>query len=274
MKDTIPIFIVGSGRSGTRLIYKLFKGEENIEIYHEYCCELVQKIACLYSMNKITKEDAKKQLLDIYNSAIYYSNSKLWIDCSNKASWIIDILIEIFPTAKFLCLTRDGRKVTSSFLHKLGSEIYDNTSVSYLWSWINDKYSLVPMPPVEKKYWWNLNDSLINCSQFEKICHHWVLSNQVILDSFKNLSQSQCLSIKLENLVDNIDIFKSTLEFLGIEYNKEFLSILNTPQNAIIPANFKLTKEQEEQFSNICTNMMQKLNYDINEPTYEVEYVL
>lgn len=58
--ETIPIFVVGSGRSGTRAIYKLLSGTEGIEIYHEYVCTHIQQYAALYYMRLISKEEVKQ----------------------------------------------------------------------------------------------------------------------------------------------------------------------------------------------------------------------
>ncbi len=149
-----PIFVIGSGRCGTRSLFKIFNKIENVKAYHEYLCELVQKQACKKMMGITNKAQNIKFLKEYYESAISYENKPFWIDCSNKLSWFIPELKEIFPNSKFILLLRDGRKVTSSFFNKLKPEIYENKSVKVMEMWMKSKEK--KEPPTEKAYWWIL----------------------------------------------------------------------------------------------------------------------
>ena len=92
---------------------------------------------------------------------------------------------------KFIHLVRDGRKVVSSYFHKLGDECYDDKSVAVLQAWLDDPV-LNPMPPPEKKYWWNipkpgtpLSKVFRRYDQFQRICFHWAEVNRFILARLK-----------------------------------------------------------------------------------------
>ena len=74
--DTQPIFIVGSGRNGTRSIFRMLRGNSKIEAHHEYLCENIQKVSCLYSMNLISKERCMDEVFKHYHSAILYSQRR------------------------------------------------------------------------------------------------------------------------------------------------------------------------------------------------------
>ena len=113
------IFVIGSGRSGTRAFYKMLAGHEKVEIHHEYLCTHVQPLSVKYYMGLMNEEEIIEKLKEVYLSAVIYSDKDFFIDCSLKLSWLILPLLKIFPEAKFIVLTRDGRKVVSSFYHKL-----------------------------------------------------------------------------------------------------------------------------------------------------------
>lgn len=275
MKETTPVFVVGSGRCGTRMIYQMLKGEPDITVYHEYNCELVQRTSCLRYMNYYDSSTTKAILSDVYKSAVEYSNDRLWIDSSNKASWVISELCELMPNAKFIHLLRDGRKVTTSFLHKLGQEIYDDESVQRLYEWINDQSKL--MPPLEKKYWWNIYSDIpdfMKLSQFEKICHHWSISNYWIEKQLESVPDNRKIRFQLEDLTNDYNRLADLLGFLGIKYDDKFTKFLVEPQNAIIPMNFRMIGKECEQFANICGQTMEHFEYDMQEQEYKVHYVL
>jgi len=276
-KNTTPVFVVGSGRSGTRMIFKLLSGIPIIEIYHEYLCTHIQPYTALYYMQIITEDEAEQKLKELYGSAIYYSKAKYWVDCSNKLSWVIELLFELFPSAKFVNLLRDGRKVASSFFHKLSNEMYDDESVRIMQKWLSNRDKL-PIPPPEKKYWWNIpqpgqpfHNDFKNLNRFQRCCYQWVESNRIILDSLEKVPEEQKLFVKLEELTNNRETLRQFLKFFDVEYEEHYFEFIQVPQNVIFPMDFKLTDEQMEQFEQIAGSMMEKLGYAGTEE-YGVDY--
>jgi len=278
MKEAlIPVFVIGSGRSGTRTIFKLLSGITDIEIYHEYLCTHIQKISALYYMNFISKQVVKDQLMLLHGAAIYYSEAKYWIDCSNKLSWIIEPLIELFPNAKFIYIVRDGRKVVSSYYHKLPDEMYDDKSTEILKEWINSNGEQI-MPPPEKKYWWNIPTKgnpycteFQNYSRFQRVCFQWAESNRIIMDCMKHVPSNQQYFCKLEDLVSNKNILKDLLMFVGVDYDERFFEFLQIPQNVIVPIDFNLTEKQATEFNIICKEIMNRLGYS-EQSNYRMKY--
>lgn len=274
---TKSIFIVSSGRSGTQMMEKLLKGIPTLEIHHEYLCTHVQPLAAIYYMKLIDKETVKKELKAIYGSAIYYCQKPYWCDSSNKVSWLIEPLFELFPDSKFVHLVRDGRKVVSSYLHKLGDEIYDDESVKIMQDWLLNHHSL-PKPPPEKKYWWNIPqkgqpfaEEFPKFNQFQRICYHWVEVNRVIFKSLAKIPKNQKLFCKLENLTTRKDVLKNFLNFFEVEYNESFFEMLKRPHNVNVPKDFPLTDIQRKQFEEIAHDVMVKLGYDVTKE-YRVKY--
>ena len=83
-QDTQPVFIIGSGRSGTRSMFKMLQGTSNVEVHHEFICTQVQQLAALYSMSLINKTEVINGLRGLHYSAVYWSEARIWIDSSNK----------------------------------------------------------------------------------------------------------------------------------------------------------------------------------------------
>ena len=148
-----PLFILSSGRSGSQNDAKLFSNLEDIEVHHEYLCNIIQPLGTKYYMNIINKEAVNKGINSTYKASINLSTKKIWIDSSNKLTWILDQIIINFPDAKYVHIIRDGRRVASSYFNKLQSECYDDISTKIFYNYFK-KQSVKNMPPPEKKYWW------------------------------------------------------------------------------------------------------------------------
>ncbi|MCA9371633.1 sulfotransferase [Candidatus Woesebacteria bacterium] len=274
---TVPVFIIGSGRSGTRMLFRLLSGHEHIEVYHEYLCTHIQPVACKYFMGFFNDKQTKEEINHLHGAGIYYSKAKYWIDCSNKLSWIVKPLYDMFPQAKFIHVMRDGRKVTSSYFHKLSPEIYDDVSVRAMQNWLKNpkKY---PEPPPEKKYWWNIpqknqphHEDFPCFDQYQRICYHW---NQVLTTIEKSLSvipKKQKMTVKLEDLTKNKEIFSQFLSFIDIEYTDDMFTYMQRPQNVFVPMDFSLNKKQLQQFEEIAGDTLRKCGY-LDKEVYTVQY--
>ncbi|MGV7033166.1 sulfotransferase family protein [Methylobacterium symbioticum] len=276
-RDTIPVFIVGSGRSGTRMIAKLLAGHDTIEAHHEYLCTHIQPVACEYYMGLCSRAEAKARFAACHGAGIHYSKARYFVDSSNKLSWLIEPILDLFPTARFIHLARDGRNVTSSFFHKLTSEAYDDDSTAALSAWLDDPAS-VPRPPAEKKYWWNIPrrgqpffEAFPGFDQYQRMAYHWSESNRVILDSFAQIPDAQKLFVRLEDLTSDRDLLARFLGMVGIPYGDAYFETMQTPQGVFFPMDFKLTPKQAAQFTAIAWPMMERLGYAEREP-YRVTY--
>jgi len=277
MKSTVPVFLVGSGRSGTRMIFKLLSGHEDIEVFHEYLCTHIQPVAAKYFMGLIDDQKTEKAIVNLHGAGIHYSNAKYWVDTSNKLSWIIKPLYNLFPRAKFIHVVRDGRKVTSSFYHKLAPEIYDDMSISKMQDWLSSP-SKFPEPPPEKKYWWNIPQEgqpfykeFSDYDQYQRICYHWTEVIRVIDEAFTLIPEEQKLTVKLEELTKEKSVLQKFLSFFDIDYSDEYFQLLQKPQNVFVPMDFKLTEKQLSQFDAIAGQTMKKLGYT-EKQVYEVNY--
>lgn len=274
--STQPVFIIGSGRSGTRAMFKLFSGMDGVESHHEYCCTHIQQAAALYSMGRSSLNDIKQSIKSIHGSAIHYSEARIWIDCSHKLSRIINPLVQAIPAAKFVLITRDGRKVASSFFHKLAHEMYDDRSMAIISRWLSD--TSLPQPPPERKYWWNIpqpgepfHGELKNFDQFQRCCYHWSETNRIALESLDNhVASSQRALFKLEHIVSQPDTLRELCSFIGVEFSQSLFSQVQRPEGVLYPMDFHLTGEQRIAFETIAGKMQSQLGYGGDE--YEMRY--
>jgi hypothetical protein len=274
---TQVFIVVSSGRSGTAMLQKALAASSDIEIHHEYMVHLIQPLAVRRYLGLATESEARTILAQTYEAAIRCSDAAHWGDSSNKASWLIDDLAELLPRAKFIHLARDGRKVASSYLHKLGAECYDDRSTAILGQFLDDP-AHNPPPPPEKKYWWPvprktdpLSQKFRAFDQFERIAWHWVEINRVILDSLARLAPSRSHFVRLEDLRASPEAVKELYRFLGLAYRTEHFAAFARPHNVNRPEDTLLDARQRVQFDAIASPMMDRLGY-ASEAEYVVNY--
>ena len=262
-----PFFIVSSGRSGTAMLHKALSAAGNVEMHHEYMVNSVQPLAVRRYLGLASSYKTLELLHECHATAVRYSEAAFWGDSSNKLSWLIPELVELLPEAKFVHLVRDGRKVASSYFHKLGDECYDEHSNRVLQAHYDD-LARVLAPPPEKKYWWPVprrDDPIAqefrSFNQFERIAWHWAEINTVILNSLALLTPTQHLFVRLEDLLVSPQLVRAMFEFIGLPYRDEHFAIFARPHNVNRPEDHPLTQAQHVAFDRIASPMMDRLGY-------------
>ena len=274
---TRPFFIVSSGRSGTKMMERLFSLYEDVEMHHEYMVHHIQPVAARYEMGLAEEPEVRRVLLETHSAAVHYSEKRLWGDASNKLSWIIPVLDRLFPEALFIHLVRDGRKVTSSYFHKLTDECYDDASTEILSRYI-ESYPREPAPPPEKPYWWPQppkgsaeRRQFLKWSQFERIAWHWALAHQRILEGLTRIEPHRQMFVRLEDLVSDPAEPGRLLRFLGLPPSEDVPQLLTRPHNINRPEDHFLTDEQTDLFWKIAGETMRQFGYD-TQSEYAMNY--
>ena len=277
MTHAKPFFIVSSGRSGTAMLHKALSAVAGVEMHHEYMVQIIQPLAVRNYLGLADRETATKIIAETYGAAIRYSQAAHWGDSSNKLSWLIPELAAAFPDARFVHLVRDGRKVASSYFHKLGDECYDDRSTAILQAHY-DEPKVHAAPPPEKKYWWPLPRQGAHdagrfraFNQFERICWHWAEINRVALDELSQLPRERTMFVRLEELRAAPSEVRGLYDFLGLSWHDQAYGVFARPHNVNRPEDRLLDPAQRAQFEAIAGNMLARLGY-AERPEYAVNY--
>jgi hypothetical protein len=272
-----PVFIVSSGRSGTAMLVKALSSAQGVTMEHEYMVHLVQPLAVRRYQGLVEAKDAQDLLATTHGAAVLYAETPLWGDSSNKLSWLIPDLAALFPDARFVHLVRDGRKVASSYFHKLAAECYDERSTEILAAHLADPRR-VPAPPPEKKYWWPqpragapFAEEFGEFDQFQRICWHWAEINRVILRDLAQVADDRRLFLRLEDLRSDPSLVRKLFRFLDLRYRDEHFGIFARPHNVNRPQDTMLTTVQRASFRRLAGDMLQELGYAVR-AEYAVSY--
>ena len=272
-----PFFIVSSGRSGTAMMVKALATAPGVTIEHEYMVHIVQPLAVRRYHGLVSAEKALAALASTHGAALTYAQTPFWGDSSNKLSWLIPELAILFPEARFVHLARDGRKVASSYFHKLAEESYDDRSTKILRDHLDDPKG-VAAPPPEKKYWWPqprpgapFGAEFRHFDQFQRIAWHWMEINRTILSALATVPEERQRFFRLEDLRSDPYFVAALFKFLGLPYREEYAAAFVRPHNVNRPVDRLLTPKQAAQFDCIAGIMMERLAYR-GCPEYVVNY--
>ena len=259
------------------MLHKALAAAANVEMHHEYMVQITQPLAVRRYLDLAGADDAARIIAETYGGALRYSQATHWGDSSNKLSWLIPDLAAAFPKARFVHLVRDGRKVTSSYFHKLAKECYDDRSTDILQAHYDDPVRN-PAPPPEKKYWWPVPrresadaDPFRGFSQFERICWHWAELNRLVLQELSQIPAERTLFVRLEELRAYPSEVRGLYEFLDLPYTDSAYAGFARPHNVNRPVDRLLTAQQRAQFDSIAGDMLARLGY-AGQPEYVVNY--
>jgi hypothetical protein len=250
------------------MMERLLGSFETIEMHHEYLCTHVQPLAVRHYLGLVSSTEAEAVLDGLHGAAVRHAVRPLWGDSSNKLSWLIRPLDRLFPDARFIHLVRDGRKVASSFFHKLATECYDDRSVSILARHLDDP-GTVPPPPPEKKYWWTPPRATSPWAgefpafdRFQRVCFHWAEVNRVIVSDLADIDPARHRTYRIEELVGRRDVLADLLDFLGLPYLEQLFIALQRPHNVGVPEDRMLEPRQRRELMRIAGDMMERFGYD------------
>lgn len=213
------VFIVSTGRSGSKSMEKYLSQHPEITCVHEPRSSLI-RLSTQYEYGQLTKNEVLTELNYIYNKADFPTKS-IYCESDQKLSNLILPLNELFPKAKFIWLLRDGKKVVKS------------TTIR---GWYDEKEMILDKYRGKNKEGWeeyrlqgDLCDAISSAvwqqmTAFEKNCWYWAYWNEKIKTQFNSLPKEQKLIVKLEELGDMSMIIQS---FLGVKHSQN-LELVHT----------------------------------------------
>lgn len=258
---TEQIFVIGCPRSGTSALswalaqhptlwtsaesdfmHKMFKGNQLFNIYKS---SVSRPDSGWLQQNEVTYREFASYI-GMGIDALFRSRSRglVWVDQTPGHTLVAQTLRELFPSAKFVHIVRDGRDVVRSMLNsnfeKMGFEM----------KWTTD---------------------------FEYACNTW---NTYIEKGmrFELNNQDVCIKVRNEDLTSNAEgVFGEVFESLGIAYNAAPASFISSKrlnssydtgfkskQSNDTPAssgNSKWSDEMENRFWELCRSNQELLGY-------------
>jgi hypothetical protein len=217
-----PVFIVGSGRSGTTYLQSLlekhpdiigFPGEAN-ELWHVNAYPYHEKrppVDPIWVNPEFFTEFSvnswpfgwKSYIKGQFGAYFRFSHKKIFLQKTVMNNFMLNKMLEMYPKAKFVYLVRNGWSVALSYQKKELEKYSHSIYRKYV-----DLEDLNRVREIHAKYW---NDTIVRVEEDKK----------------KYFSDSNFLEIRYENLVAKPEeTIKEILSFIGLPYsdNSEFIA--------------------------------------------------
>ncbi len=266
-----PIFIVGTGRSGTTILGKILSVHKQVAFLNEpkalwFFANKEDDLIGSYSKSKgryhFNENDysieVKRKIDRIYRSYLLLTFSSFIVDKYPEQLFRYHYIKKIYPKAKFIFLIRNGADVVSSI--SIWSKKYPKTKDESWWG-LNEKKWIHLCEQIVKKddYFKELLPVLKNLdSNHNRAAIEWIATMRYGLKLSK-LYPKDFLTIRYEDLVSNTNKELFSMEnFIGLSNDKIFYNYANTVlKNKKNKKNFILNEKVEELFQ----ETMKSLNY-------------
>lgn len=195
-----PVFVLSTGRCGTKLLSGLLQLNSRVAVYHGNTPELTWYSGYAFQHFK-TKDSELKTAIDLARYEQIrneYLLGKKYIETNNRITFFAHQLAELYPRSKFIHLYRDVYKVVKS----------GNSRNWYGNDKLIDEGKIRPLG--ENTVWEQF-------SQVEKIAWMWNETNRFADDFKKTVEASRVMTIEAEELFLNVNQAKAIFSFCGLE---------------------------------------------------------
>ena len=258
MKDTLPILIVSTGRTGTIFLSRLFADlYPDSASYHERGpSRAIQILTNLHFSHLFPKAGLKFAWKILKGNEIPSCEKKFHIDANNFLYGLSSLAPELYPKLRVLHIVRDPRTYVTS---QLNFSRQKRTSFvgNYLVPFWQPNPFLVGELPLHKAF---------GFTRFEKYCWVWDFKNR-IMQKLEN-SSTPYKRIRFEDLFETYnpeELFQEITDFLGLPRSEnirgKFLEPANTSKPTFFPEWHNWTPQQAAQLQSLCGEQMNAYGY-------------
>lgn len=219
--ESEPVFVLSTGRCGTKLLTKLFEIACEEDIHHEPDPQMIFASRFVHE-NRDKGIDVRKSAFlggryELLKGA--YLKGYRYIETNNQITFFADAILDLIPQTKFIHLIRHPGDFVRSGIRRKYYECHDyddgriQSDDSALW----------------KSY-----------SQLQKIGWLWNETNTIVEVWKKTIFGKNVLTVNSEDLFSDAAIFQSICDFLElpIPENNKVKKIIDRPVNVQTKGNF------------------------------------
>lgn len=257
MKDSQPILIISTGRTGTIFLARLFADlYPNVASYHERGnSRPIQILTNLHFSHLFPKSGVKAAWKFFKGKEILECEKEFHIDANNFLYGLAALAPELYPNLKVLHIVRDPRTYVTSqlnFSRQKRTSFIGNYLVPF---WQPSPFFVGELPIAQS----------FNFSRFQKYCWVWDFKNRVMAQ-LEN-SPTPYLCIRFEDLFGKqpeIE-FRKITNFFGLPTIKNIRERFREPANTSKPNFFpewqEWSPQQANQLKSLCGKQMEKHGY-------------
>jgi len=189
------VFILSTGRCGTALITKILEYSNQVLVYHDPIPVLEYAFSCA-AKAEITVETKKFAILASRFDHMFAKakqEDKIFVETNCRITFFADALAELLPNSKFIQIVRNPVDFVTSGMNR---QYYSQGSIQY------QRLSS------DLETWKGFN-------QIQKITTEWNVINGFIEKFKDDLPQKRIITLRCEDLFEDISISKKLLNFIS-----------------------------------------------------------
>lgn len=251
-----PLFVLSTGRVGTVTLTYLLNLSDEIHAEHEPGPQFLEETRWAYERRPLSKEARSALLADYAGSRVRFllrawRTGSIYAECSNRLTFLADVLADGFPRSRFIYLYRDPASVVRSGMRR---------------GWYRDNpWDPFRIRPRQDDRWareWE------GWTAFEKCCWFWHATNEFCLQIADRLPESRILRLSTRELfASDGSGAERTFEWLNVGpvSRSEILRVVGTRYNAGSEGEFPPWPEwsdaQKEALVRIAGGTAERLGY-------------
>ncbi|MEK6751438.1 MAG: sulfotransferase domain-containing protein [Chloroflexota bacterium] len=266
MKNTQPILIVSTGRTGTIFLSRLFadlypfdpaQGRPASASYHERGpSRVIQILTNLHFSHLFPKSGLKAAWKILKGKEIETCEAEFHIDANNFLYGLASLAPELYPNLRVLHIVRDPRAYVTSQLN-FSRQKRTSFISNYLVPFWQPNPFLVGELPFHRAF---------GFTRFEKYCWVWDFKNRV-MSGLEN-SATPYLRVRFEDLFSanhHEEVFARITDFFGLpraaDIRGRFAEPANTSKPTFFPEWQDWPPHQAAQLQSLCGRQMDKYGY-------------
>ncbi|MCI5166258.1 MAG: hypothetical protein D3903_09225 [Candidatus Electrothrix sp. GM3_4] len=253
-----PIFVLSTGRCGTKTLAALADLLPNVNSHHEPDPKLLEA-SYLYFMKLCPEIPANfwQGLLAVSRDELIRQatrKDKVYFETNNRLALLCEALAAHYPKAKFVHLVRHPYDFVRSGMRR---EYYND----HPWDFVR----VTPLPDDPAVTTWNTRSQLEQCAWL------WTATNAHIDAFLQNIPEDRRLFMRSENIFNNVgDSVQTVLSFIANGSNlpntakiEKVLGMkLNLQTYGNFPKSDGWSTEEKKILLHHCGVLMKKYNYD------------
>lgn len=252
------IFVLSTGRAGTKTLSALLNSSPEYTVYHEPKPKLYRLGKAYYEQKKSSVEEQLfQEAFSLARSLLFESSLKIgcgYIETSPQVTFLAKIVHDLMPSSKFIHLVRDPREVVRSGMRR---------------NWFNnpeyDQNRITPIRDSVCQIDWE------NSTEFEKNVWLWAETNAWIMNFISNIKSERVIRIFSNDLFNaKDDAINNLFDFIKREkpsskhIDNVIMKKLNSQQKGEFPVSEKWSTDMNQKLQKIAGGTIKALGFNIN----------
>jgi len=257
--DLSPVFVLSTGRCGTKTLAALVDLLPDADAHHEPDPKLVET-SYMYYMKSCPDipDDFWQGLLANNRDELIrqaFRSDKFYFETNNRLAMLSKLLTERYPKARYIHLVRHPYDFVRSAMRR---KYYNN----HVWDFA--RISPDKSDPFYQEWF--------KTGGLEKCAWLWAKTNSHILDIFNNISSERCLFVRSEDIFNNngdsvsrvFNFMSQNKKMPGSDRVEKLLGMkLNQQTYGNFPKSGEWSIEDAVVLKKHCRPLMEKFGYDI-----------